>query len=86
MATVTLPHPEPFRKPTETIPQAKLEAIIALKRAIRDLESELESTETEVKVSLEAGAIPEEGLFRAFLKVSERCSVPWTFLWCERKV
>ena len=86
MATVSVPQPVPFRKPTETIPQVKLEAVIALKRAIRDLESELESTETEVKVSLEAGAIPEEGLFRAFLKVSERCSVPWTFLWCERKV
>ena len=77
MATVTVPQPVPFRKPTETIPQTKLEAILALKRSIRDLESELESAETEVKASLQAGAIPEEGLFRAFLKVSERRSVPW---------
>ncbi len=85
MATVTVPQPVPFRKPTETIPQTKLEAIIGLKRSIRDLESELKSAETEVKASLEAGAIPEEGLFRAFLKVSERRSVPWKKI-VERKL
>ncbi len=77
MATQSVPQVVPFPKPTEAIPQSKLEEIISLRRSIRELETQLKAAEKDVQASLEAGAIPEEGLFRASLKVSERSSVAW---------
>ncbi len=77
MATQSVPQVVPFPKPTEATPQTKLEEIISLRRSIRELETRLDTAEKDVKASLEAGAIHEEGLFRAFLKVSERRSVAW---------
>ncbi len=77
MATQSVPQVVPFPKPTEAIPQTKLEEIISLRRSIRELETRLDTAEKDVKASLEAGTFPEEGLLRAFLKVSERRSVAW---------
>lgn len=64
-------------QPLKAILQADLTHIIELRRSISDLEADLEAAETAVQNQLEAGAPVETGLFRAYLKSSERRNVSW---------
>ena len=68
--------PQPVH-PIKAILQGDLAYILELRRSISDLEERLEATETAVRNQLEAGAPVEAGLFRAFLKTTERRNVSW---------
>lgn len=67
----------PIRKSTAAITQGELARILELHRDIERLEVALKSAEQAVRGQLEAGAAVESGLFRAYLKTSERRSVAW---------
>jgi len=60
-----------------SIPQQELARILELRRDIETLEADLKSAEQAVRGQLEAGASVESGLFRAYLKTTERRSVAW---------
>ncbi len=62
MATQSVPQVVPFPKPTEAIPQTKLEEIISLRRSIRELETRLDTTEQDVQASLR----PEQSRKRVY--------------------
>lgn len=72
-------------QPVTAILQGDLAYILELRRSISDLEERLEAAETAVRNQLDAGAFVEAGLFRAFLKTTERRSVPWKQV-CEREL
>jgi len=61
----------------EQITQDRLAEIITLRQQIEELEKQLGEAQTDVKSALEAGAIIEDGLFRASLKFTERTNVSW---------
>ena len=63
--------------PIKAILQGDLAYILELRRSISDLEAHLEAAESAVRNQLEAGVPVETGLFRAFLKSSERRNVSW---------
>jgi hypothetical protein len=89
MATQRVPalqfpsQPSPIR--VERITQDRLAEIITLRQQIESLEKQLGEAQTDVKSALEAGAEVELGLLRAFLKTTERRSVPWKQV-CEREL
>lgn len=60
-----------------SIPQHELARILELRRDIEQLEADLKSAEQAVRGQIEAGAAVESGLFRAYLKTTERRSVAW---------
>ena len=62
---------------TEAISQDALARIVTIRRQIETLESELLTRESAVRESLDAGAAVETGLFRAYLKTTERRSIEW---------
>ena len=61
----------------EPITQDRLAEIIMLRQQIESLEKQLGEAQTDVKSALESGAEVEPGLFRAFLKITERTNVSW---------
>lgn len=73
----------PFAVPTQAVPavrsiqQQDLARILELRREIETLEADLKAAEESVREQLEVGASVESGLFRAFLKTTERRSVAW---------
>ena len=62
---------------TPAILQADLAHIIELRRTLETVEADLEAAEQAIRAQLEAGAVVEGGLFRAFLKACERRNVSW---------
>lgn len=73
----------PFVVPAQPVPAARsirqqeLARILELRRDIEQLKGKLEQAEGAIRLSLEAGASVESGLFRAYLKTTERRSVAW---------
>jgi hypothetical protein len=61
----------------EPVTQDRLAEIIMLRQQIESLEKQLGEAQTDVKAALESGAEVESGLFRAFLKITERTNVSW---------
>jgi hypothetical protein len=74
-AVIQFPLPEPARR--EIISQERLTHFKALQQRIEALEAEAKQLETALLASLEAGAIIEPGVFKAFLKTTERRNVSW---------
>ena len=88
MATQRVPalqFPSQATVAVEPITQDQLAEIIALRQQIEGLEQRLGEAQSDVKTALETGAEVESGLFRAFLKTTERRSVPWKQV-CEREL
>lgn len=74
-----IPFPVPAQAipATQIIPQESLAEIIATRQQIEALETKLKAAEGEVRAQLEAGGEVEAGLFRAYIKASERRNVAW---------
>jgi hypothetical protein len=80
MATQRVPalqFPSQLSSKVEPVTQDRLAEIIMLRQQIESLEKQLGEAQTDVKSALESGADIESGLFRAFLKVTERTNVSW---------
>lgn len=69
--------PAQFTHVVERVTQDRLAEIITLRQQIEELEKLLGEAQSNVKFALESGAEVEPGLFRAFLKVTERTNVSW---------
>jgi hypothetical protein len=67
---VRLPIPSP-------IGQDELGHILEMRRQREALDEQIKESETAVRAALEAGAVVEDGVFRAYLKPGERRSVAW---------
>jgi hypothetical protein len=57
--------------------QNELAHVLELRRQRDALDEVISAAETAIRSALEVGASVQEGLFRAFLKTTERRSVPW---------
>ena len=68
-----------------TISQEDLRHILDMRRQIESLGEQLKQAESTVRTALEAGVSAEPGVFQAFLKTTERRSVPWKQV-CEREL
>lgn len=77
MATQILSQAATFPKPAQEISQAQLSHIIELRRQIEALEADLKAAEAEAQAALTAGRPVEPGLWKAWLRTTERRSVPW---------
>lgn len=76
--------PQISRQP-ESVTQEQLARIITLRQQIKSLESQLEEAQVGVRAALEARTEVEPGLFRAYLKTTERRNVSWKQV-CEREL
>lgn len=80
-ATQIVSHVVPFPQSVPASPavvtQDKLTHFKALTQRIEALEAESKQIEAEIRASLESGAAVEPGIFRAFLKTTERRNVSW---------
>lgn len=59
------------------ISQNELGHILEMRRQREALDEQIKESEISIRAALEAGATVEGGLFRAFLKTTERRSVAW---------
>lgn len=73
-SAVVVPFPEVGR---EVIPQGALAQLVELRQASEAAAAKVKAAESMIREKLENGAEVEPGLFRAFVKTSERRSVAW---------
>lgn len=57
--------------------QAELAHILELRRQREAIDHVIKEAEDAVRTALEVGAVVEEGIFRAYMKTTERRSVAW---------
>lgn len=87
-ATQTLPQVVRFPQSVpakESISQQELTLFASLRRRVKELQEQIAAAEESIQVRLESGAPVEAGIFKAFLKTTERRSVPWKQV-CEREL
>jgi hypothetical protein len=78
--STSFPQPQvfPFVLPdSEFISQTVLTRFVALRRQIATLQQELDAQESQLQMAIESGAQVELGIFRAYLKTTERRNVSW---------
>jgi hypothetical protein len=59
------------------ITQSELAQLLEMRRQREALDEQITEAEVSLRAALEAGAQVETGIFRAYLKVTERRSVAW---------
>jgi|SRR5882762_8098172 len=57
--------------------QAELAHILELRRQREAIDERIKEAEDSVRTALEVGAVVEDGIFRAYMKTTERRSVAW---------
>jgi hypothetical protein len=72
-----VPFPQSVPAKPAVITQDRLTHFLALQQRIEALEVERNQIETELRSSLDTGAAVEPGIFRAYLKTTERRNVSW---------
>lgn len=66
-----------IREAGRAIYQSELENLVLMRQAAERAADVVAALETDIRRYLEAGAEVEPGIFRAFLKMSERRNVAW---------
>lgn len=61
----------------QQITQFELGAVLSLRNRARQLEEQIAEAERSIRDRLESGSAVEDGIFRAYMKTTERRSVAW---------